>query len=340
MTIFRKTCKANHGPIDSEFAAISLMVITLMLLTLISCVSTSTRQARSESSLAVSSSAPVSLMITAVMSSNMFGKGWNAPASIRQSREGFVYVIDHGNHRILKLDRDLAPLAERGGLGSFKGMFKDPQGLALTSSGSVYVADAELMTVQRFDRDLNVGAEIIYVDDEDALKYGRPAGLAISVDDDVWIVDRDLKRISVFNRFHEFKEFFADYNSGGVSLELPGAALTLPDMRIAVCDEEAGRIVVYGQFGEERFTFGEGILREPADIAYDLAGRFWVIDRKLEEALCFSSNGKFLFRSGQLTESSHFRLKNPSGICALDDETLLISDTGANRVIKVKVFTL
>lgn len=330
-----KSCRALLGT-----ALIGTALMGLVCLTLSGCASSNSAPPGDEGPPAVLSNAPVSLMITAELTSNIFGKPLDGPSAIRQSRDGFVYVIDHGNQRVLKFDEELVALAERGGLGSFKGMFKDPQALALASSGWVYVADAELLSIQRFDSDLNVGDEIVYVNDEDGLKYGRPAGLAVSVDDDVWVVDRDRARIAVFDRFHNFRQFFADYNSGGVRLERPGAAITLPDRRIAVCDTEAGRVVVYDEFGTERFTFGENILREPADIAYDLSRRFWVIDSKLEEALCFSPSGRLLFRSGQLTSASHFRLTRPSGICALDAETLLISDSGANRIIKVKVFSL
>ncbi|MFQ5607944.1 MAG: NHL repeat-containing protein, partial [Candidatus Zixiibacteriota bacterium] len=238
--------------------------------------------------------APLSLMIVGELSRDVLGKALKRPTAVRATSDGAIYLIDSGNQRILKLDSDFQPLAERGGLGSFKGMFHDPLALALSPTGRVYVGDAELLTVQRFDENLNVIDHLVYEDDEDALKFGRPNGLVIGRDDELWVIDRDANRIAVFDRFHSFKEFVADYNSGGVRLERPGAAMNTPGAYIAVCDEQAGRVVVYDEFGSERFTFGEKLLREPSDIACDASGRYWITDRTLDEALCFSGEGQLL----------------------------------------------
>ena len=146
-------------------ALLGTALMGLVCSTLSGCASSNSIPPADEGLPAVLSNAPVSLMITAELTSNIFGKPLDGPSAIRQSRDGFVYVIDHGNQRVLKFDEELVALAERGGLGSFKGMFKDPQALALASSGWVYVADAELLSLQRFDSDLNVGDEIVYVDD-------------------------------------------------------------------------------------------------------------------------------------------------------------------------------
>lgn len=294
----------------------------------------------SSSSVEPPSSAPVTLLMMTEISGEVMGRRLSEPTAVRVDTDGFVYLIDRGNQRLLKFTPELEAVREWGGFGSHRGQFQSPVSLALDNSLNLYVTDDELRNIQRFDQRLNYVDDIDYNDDEDGLKFGRPAGVAVTVDGEVWISDADRSRIAVFDQFHSFKEFFADHGSGGVHLMRPGALVRLDDGMMAICDEERGRVVLFDIYGSPAEVIGESVLSQPADLAGDSQGRIWVCDRQLDEVLCFSRSGALLFRTGSGRNSGGFSLTSPSGIALIDETTLLISDTGGQRLLKLKIITL
>ena len=101
---------------------------------------------------------------------------------------------------------------------------------------------------------------------------------------------------------------------------------------VAVCDNRAGKIVLFDQFGGFLRDFGEGILKEPGDVTEDDAGRIWVVDTKLNQVFCFSPKGEELFRTGT-GSSSNLDLTAPKSITSLGSNILLIADSGADRLL-------
>ena len=73
------------------------------------------------------------------------------PWGVATDELGNVYVVDHGNHRVLKFDATTRkPLwATLGGFGSGVGQLSYPQGIAV-SGDVVYVADTSNHRIQRF----------------------------------------------------------------------------------------------------------------------------------------------------------------------------------------------
>ncbi len=68
--------------------------------------------------------------------------GFNYPFGIALDTSGHIYVADHGNGRIVRID-DMsgAGWTTFGSYGSVTGQFKDPTGVAVDASGHIYVAD-------------------------------------------------------------------------------------------------------------------------------------------------------------------------------------------------------
>ena len=81
-----------------------------------------------------------------------------APIGIAADANGNVYVVDHENNRVqkFKVQRingawDVQVVTTWGGFGSANGQFNGPYGIALDSSGNVWVADGRNHRLQKFD---------------------------------------------------------------------------------------------------------------------------------------------------------------------------------------------
>jgi len=77
------------------------------------------------------------------------------PRDVAVSPDGFIYLTDTGNKRIIVLDPDLQPVRALGGAGTAEGQFNEPTSLAFDpETGELYVADLWNLRIQVFDRDL------------------------------------------------------------------------------------------------------------------------------------------------------------------------------------------
>jgi DNA-binding beta-propeller fold protein YncE len=82
---------------------------------------------------------------------------FNRPSAVVVAPDGTIFVADgHGgdsNARIVKFSADSKFIKTRGKKGSAPGEFNEPHGIALDSSGRVFVADRANSRIQIFDQD-------------------------------------------------------------------------------------------------------------------------------------------------------------------------------------------
>ena len=77
------------------------------------------------------------------------------PEDMFLAPDGFLYVADTGNGRVVRLGADLQVAAEFG-----KGLLKSPFGLSVDAEGTLYIADAGKDTVVILDKDGNLIREL------------------------------------------------------------------------------------------------------------------------------------------------------------------------------------
>ncbi|MCO1336166.1 peptidyl-alpha-hydroxyglycine alpha-amidating lyase family protein [Microbulbifer sp. OS29] len=76
---------------------------------------------------------------------------FNQPQDVAVDADGYIYVVDKGNSRIVKLDENGLLVKIWGSQGSAPGEFNFPHSIVIDSEGKLYIADRENQRVQVFD---------------------------------------------------------------------------------------------------------------------------------------------------------------------------------------------
>ena len=110
---------------------------------------------------------------------------FNRPSAVITAPNGDIYVSDgHGgdsNARIKKFARDGSLIKTWGKKGTAPGEFGELHGIALDSTGRVFVADRGNNRIQIFDADGNYITEW--------KQFGRPSGIYIDASDTLYVTD-------------------------------------------------------------------------------------------------------------------------------------------------------
>jgi DNA-binding beta-propeller fold protein YncE len=76
-----------------------------------------------------------------------------SPVSVALDHEGFFWVVDKSEKRLLKLDENGKVLLSIGSSGSKEGYFSDPTDISISKKGIIYIADRGNKRVQAFNTD-------------------------------------------------------------------------------------------------------------------------------------------------------------------------------------------
>jgi len=124
---------------------------------------------------------------------------FNLPQDVAIAPDGTVYVVDGGNFRVQKFQRDGTLIKVFGNIGRQGGQFSRPKEIAVDTLGNVYVVDAAFGNFQIFTSQgqllLAVGGRA----DRDApAKYMLPAGIAVDDDGRVYMVDQYFRKVDIY----------------------------------------------------------------------------------------------------------------------------------------------
>ena len=75
------------------------------------------------------------------------------PVAMARDAKGFLYVVDMGNNRILKIDKNGEVVDAIGTLGEGPGQFNMPFGIAVDKEGNILVADTANYRIQKFNEE-------------------------------------------------------------------------------------------------------------------------------------------------------------------------------------------
>ena len=174
-------------------------------------------------------------------------------------------------------------------------------------------------------------------------KYGNgegqfiwPVGIALDSDENIYIADEWMNRISIFNNAGGFLGHWGTTGDGDGEFNRPsGIALDLND-DVYVVDGLNHRVQKFSkdgryisQFGGFGYDYGE--FNTPWGIAIDHEDGVYVADHKNHRVQKFDADGDFITTFGSYGKSKG-RLNRPSDVAVDPDGDVYVCDWGNNRV--------
>jgi hypothetical protein len=167
--------------------------------------------------------------------------------SLTIAPNGELYCIDRKRNTVYHLSGDGTELNTIGGQGWGQHEFDAPTDVSSSFLLEVFVTDYNNRRIQQYDRDLH----FVRTYDESTLpsSIGRfqPIAGAVSKQGDLFIVEKDGKRILKLNRRNQLESEFGTFKDGIGALELPVDIAVTPDDEVVVLDRK--KIAWYDNFG-------------------------------------------------------------------------------------------
>lgn len=223
------------------------------------------------------------------------------------------------------------------------GRFVNPQDVAASPSGSIYVLDVDM--VQCFDSRgrflVNFGGRgdtpgNFGVSDMFGIELGPP-GLAVDGDGNIYVCDIYNSRIQKFSPTQQFIESFDVENPFDIAIDDEG--------NMFVLNSKKASITKLGPDGKVLLTFGRagtdaeglalsdetGELSGPMGIAVDSKGRVYVSDTYNHRIVRYTKSGEFDAAFGEFG-SGDTNLAYPKGIAVTADGDIIVADYGNHRI--------
>jgi uncharacterized protein (TIGR03663 family) len=291
---------------------------------------------------------------------------FNKPRGMAQGPDGSFYVVDTGNLRVQKFDKDGKFLLTFGEAGTADGQFQaltldtgpaagtGPGGIAVDSQGAVYVADTWNHRIQKFDangRFVRQWGGYINLGDAAAdqarasTSFFGPRGLAVDAQNNLYVTDTGNRRVVMYDNTGRFLRQFGEGlkpdlvsvpNNGPNQLNEPIGVAVDRDGNVYVADVNNRRIVKFGRDGQPITNwpvdaFAPGAFNEPfMDVGSD--NNLYVSDPTGQRVLKYDGAGQLL---GSKNAEGTTTLSRPTGIVVAADNAIYIADTDKPGVIKL-----
>lgn len=167
-------------------------------------------------------------------------------------------------------------------------------------------------------------------------QFYEPAGIAVSSDNRIYIVDSENNRVQIFGKDGQFIKAFGAKGKGAGQFRIPFGIATGKDGKLFITDSKNSRVQVFDKDGGFLYDFGrdgskEGELNYPLGIAIDNQERVFVVDSGNDRVSIFTTDGIFLDTIGAKGEEKG-QFRDPTGVAVSIDNRVWVTDTGNNRV--------
>ena len=167
------------------------------------------------------------------------------PRDLVFDSEGYLYIADTGNKRVVKCDASGVMVGAIGGSGDADGEMQEPVGLALAQDGTLYVADTWNQRIQVFDGQLRFLRKW-QVFAWDGMSVLNKPYLGVDASGNVYATDPEGYRVLKFDGRGELLAVWGQYGSDMSSMNLPTGLKVDETGRVLVTDSENHRILVFG----------------------------------------------------------------------------------------------
>ena len=161
-----------------------------------------------------------------------------------------------------------------------------------------------------------------------------PVGIALDSDENIYIADEWMNRISIFSNSGAFQNSWSTQREGGHG-RTSGIAIDLND-DVYVSDSVNHRVCKFTKDGEYILQFGSfgdgpGELNAPWGVAVDDNGNAYVADHKNHRVQKFDADGEFVASFGSYGRGKR-HLNRPSDVAVDPDGDVYVCDWGNDRV--------
>ncbi len=146
------------------------------------------------------------------------------PFGIALDAKGNIYVTNvypfQGGFNVVKFDSHGKYLATIGSAGSGNGQFNDPEGIAVDSSGNIYVADSGNNRVQKFNKN-GVYQSQFGSGGSGNGQFQYPVGIGFGTGGEIYVTDVGNNRVQIFNSKGTYRGQFGSYGQGNGEFYAP-----------------------------------------------------------------------------------------------------------------------
>ncbi len=215
--------------------------------------------------------------------------------------------------------------------GTGNGQFKEPHGVAVDSSGHVWVVDTGNSRVQEFTSE-GAFVRAFGTSGSGSGQFSKPRGIAIDPSGHVWVADEGNDRMEEFSTEGAYMKTLGSQGTGNGKFEEPYSLSFDATGDMYVVDTGNVRVQEFNAAGEYVRQFGSSQIVFDENITVGPEGNVWLSDIAYSRIEEFSATGEFLTKFGS-NGSGNSQFSLPEGVSAFGSN-LYIVDSGNNRVKK------
>ena len=220
--------------------------------------------------------------------------------------------------------------------------FNLPTAMVIRGDGRIFVASrantnasSQTVGIQMVNRSHDFFGKIGDPGREPGQMIG-PTALALDAEDNLYLADDVLQRITVFDREGELSATWGTTGSGDGEFDGPSGMVFDSDDNMVLVDHKNHRVQRFTKDGKYlskwgSFGDGDGQFNLPWGIAQDRDGNLYVADWRNDRIQKFTPDGEFLAKYGG-SGTGDGQFNRPSGVAVDSEGNIYVADWGNQRL--------